>query len=160
VIAALFFVAAARAVGPPSKLAGEIDAKGMRSLVASQKGRVVLVNFWATWCVPCREEFPDLVKLQRHLGPRGLQVFGISTDLSSQMPEVEKFVAIQRPEFPNYHKTTEGDDQDFIDAVDKAWGGELPFSVLYDRSGKKVKTLSGKHSYADYEREVVALLKG
>jgi thiol-disulfide isomerase/thioredoxin len=159
VLTALLLIVALPAKAQTSKLAGEIDAKGLQSLIASQKGRVVLVNFWATWCVPCREEFPDLVKLQRHLGPRGLQVFGISTDLSGQMPEVEKFVAIQRPTFLNYHKTTEGDDQDFIDAVDKAWGGELPFSVLYDRTGKKVKTLSGKHSYADYEREVVALLK-
>jgi thiol-disulfide isomerase/thioredoxin len=155
----LFLLVALPTRAENSKLAGEIDAKGLRSLVASQKGRVVLVNFWATWCVPCREEFPDLGRLQRKLGPRGLQVFGISTDLSKEMPEVEKFVAIQKPAFPNYHKTTEGDDQDFIDAVDKAWGGELPFSVLYDRAGRKVKTLSGKHSYADYEREVTALLK-
>ena len=157
--AALFLVLGGAAFAQTSKLAGEIDAKGLGRLVASQKGRVVLVNFWATWCVPCREEFPDLARLQRNLGPRGLQVFGISTDLSKEMPEVEKFIAIQRPGFPNYHKTTEGDDQDFIDAVDKAWGGELPFSVLYDRTGRKVKTLSGKHAYRDYEKEITAILK-
>src|SRR5215470_5098198 len=106
--AALFLVLGGAAFAQTSKLAGEIDAKGLGRLVASQKGRVVLVNFWATWCVPCREEFPDLARLQRNLGPRGLQVFGISTDLSKEMPEVEKFIAIQRPEFPNYHKTSGG----------------------------------------------------
>ena len=65
-----------------------------------------------------------------------------------------------KPGFANYHKKVGGDDQEFIDAVDKGWGGELPFSVLYDRSGRKIKTLSGKHSYADYEREVSAALQG
>jgi thiol-disulfide isomerase/thioredoxin len=142
-----------------SRLAGEVDAKGLRDVVARQKARVILVNFWATWCVPCREEFPDLVRLQKTLGPKGLQIVGVTTDFTKEMPAVENFLAKTAPDFPNYHKKAGGDDQDFIDAVDKGWGGELPFSVLYDHAGKKIKTLSGKHSYADYEREVTALLK-
>jgi thiol-disulfide isomerase/thioredoxin len=142
-----------------TRLAGEVDAKGLREVVARQKARVVLVNFWATWCVPCREEFPELVKLQKNLGPKGLQILGVSTDFAKEMPGVEKFLAQQKPGFPNYHKKAGGDDQEFIDAVDQGWGGELPFSVLYDRSGRKIKTLSGKHSYADYEREVSSALR-
>ena len=142
-----------------SRLAGEVDAKGLREVVSRQKARVVLVNFWATWCVPCREEFPDLVKLQKNLGPRGLQIIGISTDFANQAASVERFLAERQPGFPNYRKKPGGDDQDFINAVDDRWGGELPFSVLYDQHGKKVKTLSGKHSYADYERAIQALLK-
>jgi thiol-disulfide isomerase/thioredoxin len=136
-----------------------VDAKGLAQLLARQKGKVVLVNFWATWCEPCRQEYPDLVRLQKALGPRGLQIVGLSTDFASALGAAEKFLAEQKPSFPNYHKKSGGDDQDFINAVDKDWGGELPFSVLYDRTGKKNKTLSGKHSYADYEREVLALLR-
>ncbi|HXM77534.1 MAG TPA: TlpA disulfide reductase family protein, partial [Thermoanaerobaculia bacterium] len=64
------------ASGSPSSISGELDSAGLRELLAAQKGRVVLVNFWATWCVPCREEFPDLVRLQRDLAPRGLRVLG------------------------------------------------------------------------------------
>ena len=83
---------------------------------------------------------------------------GISTDVASQAAAVQKFLAERRPPFPNYRKKTGGDDQDFIDAVDPSWGGELPFSVLYDRSGKKVKAFSGKLSIAAAEREIRKLL--
>ena len=156
VLASFFLLAARTSSALPAP--GELDTATYRKLVAAQKGKVILVNFWATWCVPCREEFPDLSRLQRAYLPRGLTVIGISTDLSSQMPAVEKFLSEQRPPFANFHKKSGGDDQPFIDAVDRSWGGELPFSVLYDRTGRKVKTLSGKHPYAEYEKEIQALL--
>lgn len=142
-----------------SGILGEVDAKGLQQRVAGERGRVVLVNFWATWCLPCREEFPDLSRLQRKYGPRGLQVLGISTDFASQMPAVERFLAEQKPPFPNFRKKSGGDDQQFIDAVETSWGGELPFSVLYSRDGKKARVLSGKHSYRQYEEEILKLLK-
>ncbi len=136
-----------------------MDAKGLSERVAREKGHVVLVNFWATWCVPCREEFPDLSRLSRAYGARGLRVLGVSTDFARQSGDVERFLAEQKPAFPNYHRKTGGDDQEFIDAVDKSWGGELPFSVLYARDGRKAMVFSGKHPYREYESEIVKLLQ-
>jgi thiol-disulfide isomerase/thioredoxin len=144
--------------GDESLLAGELDAAGLKQAIASQKGRVVLVNFWATWCVPCREEFPELAKLQKRHGPEGLQLIGVSTDFAKQRPAVEKFLVEQRPPFPNYRKKGGGDDQIFIDAVDSSWGGELPFSVLYDRSGRKVRAFSGSLPIAAVDQEIRRLL--
>jgi thiol-disulfide isomerase/thioredoxin len=142
----------------PSRLAGELDARGLVQAIAREKGRVVLVNFWATWCVPCREEFPRLSRLQvRHHGA-GLTVLGVSTDFEKARPAVEKFLREQKPTFPNYRKKSGGDDQEFIEAVDSSWGGELPFSVLYDRSGKKVRVYSGELEIAAVEREIRNLL--
>jgi thiol-disulfide isomerase/thioredoxin len=158
-VTAFFLIATVGASADSSRLSGEVDSKGLLDLLARQRGRVVLLNFWATWCVPCREEFPDLSRLQKAHGPQGLQVIGVSTDFAKAMPAVEKFLSDQKPSFPNYHKKNRGDDQDFINAVDKGWGGELPFSVLYDRDGRKIKTLSAKHSYAEYEKEVLAILR-
>ena len=142
-----------------SRLAGEVDGKELGALIAREKGHVVLVNFWATWCAPCREEFPDLVKLERAYRDRGLRVIGVSTDLAKDLPKIEKFLAAARPEFPNFRKKSGGDDQDFIESVDAKWGGELPFSVLYGRDGKKARVLSGKQTPAELERAVAALLK-
>jgi len=153
----LLLTAVALAAPPTGQVVGEVDAKGLTEAVAREKGKVVLVNFWATWCVPCREEFPDLSRLQKNLGPKGFALIGVSTDFAKEAPAVRKFLAEQKPLFANYHKKTGGDDQVFIEAVDKEWGGELPFSVLYDRAGRKSKTFSGKHSYEEYEKEILRL---
>ena len=118
------------------------------------------MNFWATWCVPCREEFPDLVRLEADYRNRGVAVIGVSTDGGKEAAAVEKFLAAANPGFPNYHKKSGGDDQEFIDAVDTKWGGELPFSVLYAKDGKKAAVLSGKQSRETLEREITKLLKG
>jgi thiol-disulfide isomerase/thioredoxin len=157
--ALLLFLASGLSGAQGPRVEGELDAAGLRERLAREKGRVVLLNFWATWCDPCREEFPDLVRLQNAYASKGLRVLGVTTDFASQMPAVDKFLAAQKPSFPNYRKKSGGDDQAFIDAVDRSWGGELPFSVLYGRDGRKIKTLSGKHSYADYEKEVRALIR-
>ncbi|MGH9364986.1 MAG: TlpA disulfide reductase family protein [Thermoanaerobaculia bacterium] len=155
----LLFSGAVGAAAESPKLAGEIDAKGIVARIESEKGHVVLVNFWATWCVPCREEFPDLVRLQNALRDKGLRVIGVSTDFAKQLSAVEAFLVKNRPAFPNYHKKTGGDDQEFIDAIDPNWGGELPFSVLYGRDGRKLRVLSGKSSYADFEKAALEALR-
>jgi thiol-disulfide isomerase/thioredoxin len=159
-VAALLLFAGALLAADAPRIKGEIDAKQLHDLIAGQKGKVVLVNFWATWCVPCREEFPDLVRLEADYRNRGVIVIGVSTDVGKDSAAVEKFLAATNPGFANYHKKSGGDDQEFIDSVDTKWGGELPFSVLYAKDGKKAAVLSGKQSRASLEREITRLLKG
>ncbi len=101
-----------------------------------------------------------LSRLQLRHRRAGLSVLGVSTDFQKEKPAVEKFLGEQKPSFPNYRKKSGGDDQKFIEAVDSSWGGELPFSVLYDRSGRKVRVFSGELALAAVEKEIRKLLGG
>ena len=71
-------------------------------LIASHKGRVVLVDFWATYCVPCRTEIPELVKLAAQLRPRGLDLIVVSADEPEQEPQARKFIVAAKVIGPLY----------------------------------------------------------
>jgi cytochrome c biogenesis protein CcmG/thiol:disulfide interchange protein DsbE len=78
------------AVGRPAELSGP-DLAGRAVNIGEDVGKVRVVDFWATWCEPCREQLPFLDRLSRELGPRGLSVYGVATD--EQRGEVEAFLA-------------------------------------------------------------------
>src|SRR6201997_2536176 len=102
-------LAAARAPQGP-KTAGPrdpqlIDAQGYEKLVLEYRGKPLLVTFWATWCEPCRDEYPMLVELYKQYAPQGLAIFGVSLDDDADMNLVRRFLAKNQPGFPNYrHK--------------------------------------------------------
>jgi thiol-disulfide isomerase/thioredoxin len=130
-------------------------AEILRAVRASD-APVVLVNVWATWCLPCRQEFPDIVRLRKSWAGRGLRVIFVSGDFESELPAVKRFLAEQGVDFPTYLKR--GKDMEFIDAFDPKWSGALPATFLYDRSGTRRRSLFGKSSYDRLEGAVRKLL--
>ncbi len=124
--------------------------------VRASNAPVVLVNVWATWCLPCRQEFPDIVRLRNSWQGRGLRVFFVSGDFESELPAVKGFLAEQGVDFPTYLK--QGKDMAFIDAFDPKWSGALPATFLYDRRGIRRRSLFGKSSYDRLESAVRELL--
>jgi thiol-disulfide isomerase/thioredoxin len=126
-------------------------------LIAAHKGRVVLVNFWATYCVPCRTEIPDLVKLTDRLRPRGLDFVLISADEPEQEPQARKFITIAKVPGPLYIKSTDDNDK-FAAAIHPKWEGELPASFVYDRSGKKVGAFIGEVPLKNIEDVIAKFL--
>jgi thiol-disulfide isomerase/thioredoxin len=132
------------------------DAAGLIAAVREGDAPVTLVNVWATWCGPCREEFPDIVRLERDYRDRGLRVLFVSADFDDQLAETKQFLARHGVDAPSYIKT--GDDMQFIDAMDKRWSGALPATFIYDRAGKLRTFREGKASYAFFEHEVLRLL--
>ncbi len=126
--------------------------------VARSRGDVVLVNLWATWCVPCREEFPDLVRVQSEFGKRGFRLILVSADFTSRRPEAAAFLAAHGVTFPTFAKAQ--GDQEFIDGLDTRWTGALPACLLFDRDGRKVAFWEGKVSYDDLVAKVRPLLGG
>lgn len=135
-----------------------IELRDYQKLLEKHRGKPLLVNFWATWCEPCRDEYPMLNELARINGPKGLHVIGVSLDEDVDINLVRRFLARMSPVFSNYRKKT-GKDQDFINGVDVKWSGALPATFFYDRDGRMTASLVGEHQRPEFEENIHQLLR-
>ena len=116
----------------------DVDHAGLAALLKRENGRPLLVNFWATWCEPCRDEFPDLIKIDSEYRSKGLDFITVSLDDFSEIKtEVPKFLQQMGATMPAYLLNV-SDPEPSIKAVDPNWGGALPATVLYDKGGRIV----------------------
>jgi thiol-disulfide isomerase/thioredoxin len=135
------------------------DLDGKDVSLESLKGKVVLVNFWATWCEPCKIEIPELIELQQEYGPKGFTVLGIAMDdegRSAVAPFVqkEKFDTDAGKSTMNYPIVIGND------AAGDKFGGLLgyPTSILLSRDGKQVKHITGLITRDDIVKSIQAQL--
>jgi thiol-disulfide isomerase/thioredoxin len=134
-----------------------VDEKSYAQLVASAKGKVLLVNFWATWCVPCRKEMPLLVAMEQRLRAKGFQVITVSADEPEQEAAAKAFLETHKVPAPAYIRRAKDDDA-FIRLVDPKWSGALPALLLYGRDGKRVRSFYGEADMKALEAAIVKLL--
>jgi thiol-disulfide isomerase/thioredoxin len=152
-------VAASSLMGTPEPDLKLKDTDGKEVSLADLKGKVVLVNFWATWCDPCRIEIPWLIDMQAKYGPRGFTVVGVAMDEEGKSA-VAPFVAKERfdvngQQLPMSYPIWLGDD----DAGEK-FGGILgyPTSFLISRDGKLVEKFQGLKGYDELATAIEAQL--
>src|SRR4028119_102304 len=120
----------------------QIDQPGLKNLL-KPNGRPLLINFWATWCAPCREEFPDLVKIGTDYKGK-IDFITVSLDeLPEINGEVPKFLAQMKSESPAYLLKTP-DEEAAIELVSKDWQGALPFTILFNAQGETIYFKQGK----------------
>jgi thiol-disulfide isomerase/thioredoxin len=117
----------------------------------------VLVNLWATWCGPCRDEFPELVRVANEYRARGLRTVLVSADFEDQRPEVTHFLQGHGVTFPSYIKT--GDDMQFLNALEPRLTGALPATLVFDGNGKLVAFWEGRAGYHDFEAAVLKAIR-
>jgi len=127
------------------------EIKGKRLSLSDYKGKVVLVNFWATWCVPCRTEIPDLIKLQRRYR-NSLQIIGITYPPETRT-EVRRFVRRYRMNYP-VAMGTEATKTLFTSSQ------TLPFSVIVDKDGNVRDLIEGIMYSDEFDEKVRPLLLG
>ena len=146
-----------RAAAPSKVPAGkQIDSTGLRKALTPSR-KPLLVNFWATWCDPCREEFPDLVRLDADYKGK-IDFITISLDeLSEINRDVPKFLADMNAGMPAYLLKAQDDDA-AIAFVSKEWTGALPLTILYDASGKQIYYRQGKVKIETVRAEIDKLL--
>lgn len=136
-----------------------VDGKTLRKALDERKGKVVVLNLWATWCGPCVEEFPDLVKLHNTYKDKGLVVLGVSMDEPEDLGKVATFAGEQSAGFPIFVRKSGGIEK-YFDPIDKGWKGIVPTTYVFDREGKRVgKPMVGLKTYDDFVKAVEPLLK-
>jgi thiol-disulfide isomerase/thioredoxin len=120
----------------------QIDIPGLRRLVRPQ-GKPLLVNFWATWCVPCREEYPDLVKIDQEYRGK-IDFVTVSLDeVADKDTLVLQFLSEMKAQMPPYLLVTDNEEAAMA-VVSKDWTGGLPFTILFDAKGGIAYSRQGK----------------
>lgn len=127
------------------------DLNGRTVRLTDFKGKVVLLNFWATWCPPCRAEIPELIKWQREYGSKGLQIIGVTYPPTNRR-KVRSFLRAFKVNYPVLlgAKKTKA----LFDA-----GETLPFSVVIDREGKVRENIEGIVLPEEFDEKVKPLLE-
>ena len=140
-------IAGAQTQAPPLTLK---NTRGARVNLANYKGKIVLLNFWATWCPPCRAEMPDLIKWQRQYRGKGLQVIGI-TYPPARLREVRQFtrsIGVNYPILIGTKKTKARFDS----------GEAMPLTLIIDRKGRVIDRIEGIILPDEFEQKVKPLL--
>jgi len=146
---------ASTAAAPAAQL---IDPAGLGKLLAERRGKVVVLNLWATWCVPCLREIPDLVALEKEFAARGVTLVGLGMDDPGTLTEqVEPF---RRKNFPAFRTwlRSEPDMDALVSVVDPAWNEILPTTYLIGRDGKVAKKIQGKRTLEQFRELILGVL--
>lgn len=148
----------APAYAGPAKALQPVTAEGLKKQIAARKGKVVVVNFWATWCKPCVEELPLLARWQKQFGAKGLVIMPVSADTGSAKGKAAPVLFGKGWQGTGWIIT--GDEFQFIEKFDPKLKDDftLPRSYIYNRQGKLVKVV-GEQESDKLEKHVMAALK-
>ncbi len=128
------------------------DLSGVEQTLSALKGRIVILNFWATYCIPCKAEMPDLAAIQNEYAALGVQVIGASADEAENRAKVLQFIKETRINFPVWMGATTAEMKQF------GLGSALPGTVVVGKDGRIAKVLSGVVNQTDLKKQLDAML--
>lgn len=132
----------------------ETNTDGLKSLMKNEGSNLRLVNVWATWCAPCRLEYPQFVVVQRMFGARDFEFVSVSADKLEKKPEALEFLEKSQSAVTNYISTTD-DKYELIEAIDPDWNGALPYTALIEPGGRVVWSYQGEVDFQELKRTIV-----
>ena len=157
-LGATIFAATSVAKTANAQVIKAATAQDVKAKIAAQKGKLTVVNFWATWCPPCVTEMPALAKLKKNYTKRGLALVLVSAD--DEKTRASKVKPFLKKNGLAGSWLISGSPERFIDKFDPTLKGAfaLPRTYIYNRQGKLVKSFSGDKSYAQWEKIIKPLL--
>lgn len=141
---------------PPRRDPPAIDIRGYQKILQENRGSPLLVTFWATWCEPCRDEYPMINELAQQYAPKGLRVIGIDDDEEGDFILMRRFLVRYKPVFPNFRKT--GDNAAFQHSVSPEWSGTMPATFFYSKDGRLIGHFFGAKDRDTFEVAIRTLL--
>ena len=143
----------------PPTIVSPIDTEALKNLLTQQREKPLLVNFWATFCDPCRDEFPDLVKINKDYNLKSLEFFTVSLDDVSEINAgVPKFLDSMKATMPAYLLDVT-DPEPAINLVDRKWRGDLPATYLYNEKGEVVYKHIGRVNITELREAIDKVVK-
>jgi thiol-disulfide isomerase/thioredoxin len=146
---------APKATAPPDPQV--IDALGLQKILDQYRGKPLVLTFWATWCEPCRDEYPLLNELAKQYAPQGLKVVGVSMDDDGDIILMRRFLARYKPIFPNFRKKA-GGEVELRQVASPGWGGSMPATFFYAKDGRKAGEVMGEGKRETFEQAIRSLL--
>ena len=143
----------------PLPVVSAIDTEALKGLITQPRERPLLVNFWATFCDPCRDEFPDLVKIDKDYRPGSIEFVTVSLDDVGEIKtSVPEFLVSMKATMPAYLLNVT-DPEPAINFIDRRWQGDLPATYLYNEKGELVYKHIGRVNTAELREAIEKVVK-
>ncbi len=132
----------------------KIGSSELQERINNRNGKILFINVWATWCAPCIEEFPDLIKTAEEYKNKDIDFLSLSVDFESQVDSMLiPFLSNRKVKFPVL-LLKEKDSESIINLLNKDWSGAIPATFIYDNKGNQKVFLEGAQSFNTFKQKI------
>lgn len=155
----LFFIFTLSTLYAQNELKVEnINKEKLEDLIQNRNGKALFLNFWATWCPPCVEEYPEIVKLAGEYKNNNIEFIGVSIDYPDEVEsKIEPFLKKQNVNFKNYVNGF-SKDEELINLISSKWSGAIPLTLIYNQNGKMEAYMFGGRNYGEFKEKIDEVL--
>lgn len=143
---------------PTSDLLKEAKPAAILDYIRSLNAPLVMVNFWASWCEPCKKEFPHILSLKESLASDGFRVVFVSIDNYREIRDAESFLQSNGITTPSFYRGSQS--ADFVTGIFPKWEGAVPASVLFNNKMEIVDSWEGEATIEEFKKHILPHLRG